>query len=224
MARYECQTLECPDVPGKPNANWWDYVKSDAWQKLRWVESTEKTILQQADAFPGGLPLSVDIDREVVRDDANEWGLLVTYTKNGKYLMTAYRMAGLLLFGADTVKRKLQSANLSMDGWFTGADFPQVAVDQLATAVRRRFVHANFPDRCLFSDITEFVKSADAKISKMRLVMGNHEGLSSAEKRKVEECGQSDLFVHQLSDSSARFKSIYEHNFADRLVWDPQQV
>lgn len=49
----------------------------------------------EADAFPGGLPFSVAIDREVVKDDPEEWGLLVTYTKNGRYLMTAYRMAGL---------------------------------------------------------------------------------------------------------------------------------
>lgn len=49
----------------------------------------------EAGAFPGGLPLSVAIDREVVKDDPEEWGLLVTYTKNGQYLMTAYRMAGL---------------------------------------------------------------------------------------------------------------------------------
>ena len=47
MARYEFQTLQCPDVPGKPNGKWWDFVKDDAWQKLRWVDSCEKTILQQ---------------------------------------------------------------------------------------------------------------------------------------------------------------------------------
>ena len=41
---------------------------------------------------------------------------------------------------------------------------------------------------------------------------------------KAEECGQSDLFVHQLSDSAARFKALYEHNFGNRLVWDTQQV
>ena len=51
--------------------------------------------IPQADAFPGGLRLSADIDREVVKDDPEEWGLLATYSKNGKYLMTAYRMAGL---------------------------------------------------------------------------------------------------------------------------------
>jgi hypothetical protein len=47
MARYEFQTLECPDVPGRPKSKWWDFVKDTAWQKLRWSESCEKTILQQ---------------------------------------------------------------------------------------------------------------------------------------------------------------------------------
>ena len=49
----------------------------------------------EADAFPGGLRLSVAIDREVVKSDPEEWGLLVTYTKEQTYMMTAYRMAGL---------------------------------------------------------------------------------------------------------------------------------
>lgn len=175
------------------------------------------------------------------------------------FFLLAACYASRLLFGADTMKRKLETANLSMDSWFTGADFPQVAVDQLGTAVRRRypssssnffllgwkvidmlllhcntpttqevwceamlpdwscvwhlvelpeairiafklrfkvlfgasyafwgpidalfldqvcfshlrFLHANYPDRCVFSNITDFVKSADVKISKMRLV------------------------------------------------------
>ena len=38
----------------------------------------------------------------------------------------------------------------------------------------------------------------------------------------MKECGQSDLFVHKLSDSAARFKSMYEQLHSDRLVWDPQ--
>lgn len=55
------------------------------------------------------------------------------------FFLLAACYASRLLFGADTMKRKLETANLSMDGWFTGADFPQVAVDQLGTAVRRRY-------------------------------------------------------------------------------------
>ena len=37
--------------------------------------------------------------------------------------------------------------------------------------------------------------------------------------QKVEECGQSDLFSHRLCDSAFKFKGVYEHMFADRLVW-----
>ena len=52
-----------------------------------------------------------------------------------------------ILFGADTVQKKMESAKFHMDSWFTGADFPHVALEQISVAVRlrRSDVHKNLP-------------------------------------------------------------------------------
>lgn len=53
------------------------------------------------------------------------------------------------VFGANVMEQKLRAANVNMDSWFTGADFPYFAVAQLSTAVRRRCLGVN-PDICIF--------------------------------------------------------------------------
>ena len=42
-------------------------------------------------------------------------------------------------FGAEEVKGKLQAACFCLDSFFTGADFPSVALEQIDAAVRRRY-------------------------------------------------------------------------------------
>ena len=44
------------------------------------------------------------------------------------------------LFGADTVKMKLQKAKFNMDAWFTGGDFANESLRQIQAAVRRRYL------------------------------------------------------------------------------------
>ena len=63
----------------------------------------------------------------------------VFVTKSLRYKVQIWSFVRHLL-GADIVKRRLQSINLSMDGWFTGADFPHYALQQLAASINRRWL------------------------------------------------------------------------------------
>ena len=51
-------------------------------------------LLLQADAYPHGLNNCVDLDTELPKP-MPRWNLLVTYTKDREYRMTAYRLARL---------------------------------------------------------------------------------------------------------------------------------
>ena len=56
-----------------------------------------------------------------------------------------------ILFGVDTVKKRMSDAKFHLDSFFTGADFPHAALVLIETAVRRR--HLDYLTSCgtLFS-------------------------------------------------------------------------
>lgn len=59
-----------------------------------------------------------------------------TYPKTLCYL--TYNPMTRLLFGVDTVKKRMSEAKFHIDSFFTGADFPHAALVLIETAIRRR--------------------------------------------------------------------------------------
>ena len=58
-------------------------------------------------------------------------------TKN-KICCVTYSPKIRLLFGVDTVKKRMSEAKFHIDSFFTGADFPHSALVLIETAIRRR--------------------------------------------------------------------------------------
>eukprot|EP00438_Fugacium_kawagutii_P025940 Skav207665 [mRNA] locus=scaffold1857:174390:176482:+ [translate_table: standard] len=79
-----------------------------------------------------------------------------------------------LFFGADEMHKALQSQKLHLDSWFTGCDFPSIAMQQLSTAIRRRlswFVHENvirFPGKYITDEFEPKYQCEESVISPQR--------------------------------------------------------
>lgn len=83
-----------------------------------------------------------------------DWSCVWHLVELAEAIMIAFKLRFKVFFGASYV--------------FWGP-IDALFLDQVCFS-HLRFLHANYPDRCVFSNITDFVKSADVKISKMRLV------------------------------------------------------